>query len=299
MKKLHFMLMLLPLYAACDYDVFGRDYVVPTMHSIPAMPAAITFAGEAMPLQYFDVRESMERELAVNAHWHSQTLLFLRLANRYFPVIEPLLKEHGVPDDFKYLCVAESGLQHVVSPAKAAGLWQITPATAKELLLEVNDEVDERYNIELSTIAACSFLRRAYDIYGSWTMAAAAYNMGYSALAEQVLTQKSSNYYDLRLNIETSRYVYRIAAIKEIMENPAKYGFAAAKDELYPPLRYSVVSVSTAIVSLADFAAARGTNYKMLKLLNPWLRKPFLTNKNSKTYYIKILDNDFRQNAYQ
>jgi hypothetical protein len=277
--------------------IFERD--APASHRIPELPAALNFAGEEVPLQYFDVRESMEREIAVNAFWHSQTLMLIRLANRYFPIIEPILRERNIPSDFKYLCVAESGLQHVVSPAKAAGLWQFIPSTAKEFGLEVGDEVDERYNIELATRAACAFLQKAYDLYGSWAMAAAAYNMGTTGLTAQVAAQKTSIYYDLRLNRETSRYLFRILALKLILTNPAKYGFDVPKEQLYPPFRYKEVMVNMPVASWADFAAQYGTNYKMLKLLNPWLREPFLTNKNQKTYYIKIMDADFRENAYR
>jgi hypothetical protein len=263
----------------------------------PELPKRLDFAGENVPLQYFDIRESLERELIVNVFWQSQTLMLIKLANRYFPVIEPILREQNVPDDFKYLCVAESGLQHVVSPAKAAGFWQIIPATGKELGLEINEEVDERYHIEISTLAACAFLKKSYELYGTWNMAAASYNMGTAALTQQVLVQKTSSYYNLRLNHETSRYVFRMLALKLILSHPEQYGFFVKKEELYQPFRYKQVRVDTAITSLADFAAQHGTNYKMLKLLNTWLREPFLTNKKGKTYYIKILEEGFRENT--
>ncbi|GHT75654.1 murein transglycosylase [Bacteroidia bacterium] len=273
------------------------DFISTSQTRAPEVPKRLDFAGENVPLQNFDIRESLERELIVNVFWQSQTLMLIKLANRYFPVIEPILREQNVPDDFKYLCVAESGLQHVVSPAKAAGFWQIIPATGKELGLEINEEVDERYHIEISTLAACAFLKKSYELYGTWSMAAAAYNMGTTALTQQVLVQKTSSYYNLRLNHETSRYVFRMLALKLILSHPEQYGFLVKKEELYQPFRYKQVRVDTAITSLADFAVQHGTNYKMLKLLNTWLREPFLTNKKRKTYYIKILEEGFRDNA--
>jgi hypothetical protein len=293
MRHIAFIFLLL---CSCK-AVFSKDEYNAS-HSMPPLPAAIEFAGEQVPLHFFDIRESMERELALNAYWHSQTMMHIKLSNRYFPVIEPILRQRNIPDDFKYLCVAESGLQHVVSPAKAAGMWQIIPSTAKELGLEINDEVDERYNLERATHAACTFLQKAYEIYGTWTMAAAAYNMGTSGLSDQTQTQKTNYYYDLRLNTETARYLFRILAIKIILGSPAKYGFMIGKDELYPPYRYTEVVVGGSIASIADFAAEHGTNYKMLKMLNPWLRKPLLTNKERKEYRIKIMQHGYRENAY-
>ncbi len=265
----------------------------------PELPATLAFAGENVPLENFDTRESLERELTVNMFWHSQTLLIIKLSNRFFPMIEPILKENNIPDDFKYLCAAESGLQQVVSPAKAVGFWQLLPTTGKELGLEINDQVDERYHIEKSTIAACQFLQKAYNMFGSWTMAAASYNMGTNGLTQQVSKQKSTSYHDLRLSEETSRYLFRILALKLIISNPQKYGFQLRPSELYPPYRYRVVQVDTAVPSWADFAAQFETNYKILKILNPWLRDAELQNKQKKTYSIKVPEKGFRENAYK
>lgn len=256
----------------------------------PRLPESLELAGEQVPLQYFDVRESLERELTINAFWHSQAVNMLKLAHRYFPTIEALLRMHNVPDDFKYLCVAESGLQQAVSPMKAVGFWQLLPHTAKELGLEVNDEVDERYHVERATVAACKYLHKAHDTFGSWTMAAASYNMGVNGLRQQVVRQKSLSYYDMKLSDETTRYLFRILALKLILSNPQQYGYHLREDELYPPFRYKEIIVNTAVESWADFAAQYGTNYKMLKLLNPWLREPFLKNKAGKTYYVKVIE---------
>lgn len=264
----------------------------------PELPRIMDFAGEHVPLENFDTRESLERELTVNMFWHSQTIFIIKLANRFFPMIEPILRKNGVPDDLKYLCVAESGLQQVVSPAKAVGFWQILGPTGKELGLEINNEVDERYNIEKSTEAACTFLKKSHEIFGSWTMAAASYNMGRSGLTKQVVRQKSISYHDLTLGEETSRYLFRILALKLIISNPTKYGFHLRKDELYPPYKYREVIVNTPIPSWADFAHQYGTNYKILKMLNPWLREAHLTNKNNKVYYIKVPEAGYRKNAY-
>jgi len=265
----------------------------------PELPASLDFAGERVPLENFDTRESLERELTVNMFWHSQTLHIIKLANRFFPTIEAILKLNNIPDDFKYLCAAESGLQQVVSPARAVGFWQILPTTGKELGLEINHEVDERYHVEKSTLAACQFLHKAYKIFGSWSMAAASYNMGINGLTQQVLRQKSASYHDLRLSEETSRYLFRILALKLVLSSPQKYGFNVRQSEMFPPFRYKEVVVTTAIPSWADFAAQYGTNYKVLKLLNPWLRDSELRNRAGKTYYIKVPEAGFRENAYK
>ncbi len=279
-------------------DASGQYFLQQNVRT-PELPAKLDFAGENIPLENFDTRESLERELTVNMFWHSQTLLIIKLSNRFFPLIEPILQQYKVPDDFKYLCAAESGLQQLVSPAKAVGFWQILPTTGKELGMEINSEVDERYHIEKSTIAACKFLLKAHDIFGSWTMAAASYNMGTNGLTQQVVKQKSTSYHDLRLSEETSRYLFRILALKLIISNPQQYGFYVRPNELYPPYRYKEVMVDTAVPSWADFAAQNSTNYKILKILNPWLRDASLQNKQNKTYYIKVPEVGFRENAYK
>ncbi len=259
------------------------------------IPETIYFAGEKVPVDNFDIYESLDREMLINTYWQSQTLLFIKRANRYFPVIEPILKKEGVPDDFKYLAVAESGLMNVVSPSNAAGFWQFLKGTAQDYKLEVNSEVDERYNLEKSTAAAAQFLKKSYEKYGNWTMAAASYNVGRKNLSKQIARQKSDDYYNLILGEETARYVYRLIAIKLILESPEKYGFYVSETEKYQPIPHKTVTVDTAITNMPDFAHKIGVNYKVLKLLNPWLRDDKLTNKNHKTYQIKIASDKFRE----
>jgi hypothetical protein len=257
-------------------------------------PKELSFANEPVPINIFDVRERMDRELMVNVYWQSQTLLLIKRAHRWFPVIEPILKRNNVPDDFKYLSVAESGLTNVVSPANAVGFWQFVEATGKMHGLEINDEVDERYSVERSTEAACNFFNKAYAQFGSWALVAASYNMGTSGLDKQIEKQKVRNYYDLLLNDETFRYVFRILAIKEVITHPVQYGFYFRMQDLYAPFENSVLSVDSSIPDLAEFSMQHQINYKTLKLLNPWLRQNYLINKDRKTYSIKILKPGFK-----
>ena len=259
-----------------------------TIFAIPKPSSSIYFANERVPLENPDIWERYDKELLKNTYWQSNTLLLHKRAAKYFPVIEPILKKNNLPDDFKYLALTESGLENVTSPAGAKGFWQIMKSTAKEFNLEVNSEVDERYHIEKSTQAACDFLNSAKEKFGSWTLAAAAYNMGRSGLLKQMNRQKSYTYYDLLLNNETSRYVFRILAIKEIIENPKKYGFQFRTEDLYENIPTYEVMVDTSISSWADFSKEYGINYKILKLHNPWLRESYLTNKLKKKYYIEI-----------
>ena len=259
-----------------------------TIFAIPKPSSTIYFANERVPLENPDIWERYDKELLKNTYWQSNTLLLHKRAAKYFPVIEPILKKNNLPDDFKYLALTESGLENVTSPAGAKGFWQIMKSTAKEFNLEVNSEVDERYHIEKSTQAACDFLNSAKEKFGSWTLAAAAYNMGRSGLLKQMNRQKSYTYYDLLLNNETSRYVFRILAIKEIIENPKKYGFQFRTEDLYKNIPTYEVMVDTSISSWADFSKEYGINYKILKLHNPWLREIYLTNKLKKKYYIEI-----------
>ena len=268
-----------------DYaEVIGETYGV---FALP-IPQELNFAGEPVPVYNFEVLERFYRELLVNTYWQSQTLLFFKRAYRWFPVIEPVLEEQGVPDDFKYLALIESGLMDVISPAGAAGYWQILQSTGRELGLEVNTEVDERYHVEKATIAACRFLKDAYKRYNSWTLAAAAYNMGRAGLNRQLTNQNMGNYYDLWLNDETSRYVFRILAIKTIFENPKGHGFNFREQDLYPPLDYYTVTVNTTIDDLVAFAHSHQITYKELRTLNPWLRRTSLSNGSGKEYEIKI-----------
>ncbi len=251
-------------------------------------PTQADFCGEQVPLQISDVRERFDRELLVNANLDATTLLILKRAARAFPVIEPILAKNGVPDDFKYLAVIESGLVNVVSPAGARGVWQFMPATAKEKGMEVNDIVDERYHLEKSTEAACRYLLDSKARLGSWTLAAASYNGGVAGVNKQIEFQKMGNYYDLLLTEETARYVFRILALKEIMKNPALYGFTVAPEEGYPLLPVRKVEVDSTINDLAVFANSQGINYKVLKIHNPWLRDRKLTNVARKKYVIDI-----------
>jgi|SRR5687767_1731009 len=245
-------------------------------------------AGEPLPPDNFDAIERLDRELLINVYLHATTLLHIKTANRYFPVIEPILKSHGIPDDFKYLCVAESSLRMATSPAGAKGLWQFVEYVGRAYDLTITSEVDERYHVEKSTEAACRFLLYLKERFGSWTMAAAAYNMGETSIANRIQEQKSNNYYDLNLNDETSRYVFRIIAIKEIMENPETYGFSVEDEHLYDPHDYTTVAVNEPIYSIGDFAVKHGTSYRMIKVLNPWLISSTLKNVVGKNYEIRI-----------
>ena len=253
------------------------------------IPSSIAFAGESVPLENFDAKERLDREMIINAYWPSIALANMKRAGRYFPVIEPILAEHGIPNDFKYLAVAESGLKHATSPAGAKGVWQFMKKTGVYYGLVIDEEVDERYNVEKATVAACKYLKGAHKKFGSWTLAAASYNMGEPRLKRYLKEQHVDSYYDVHLSEETLRYVFRIIAIKEIYNNKEKYGFELNSEDLYKPLtEYSVLEVKEPVLSLADFATKYGTNYRMLKIYNPWLRKPYLKNKYKKTYKIKI-----------
>lgn len=252
------------------------------------LPEKIDFAGEAVPLERADVRESLDRELLVNTYWHSNTLLAIKRSYRWFPLIEPILKANEIPDDFKYLAVIESALSNATSPSGAKGFWQFLEETGKDYGLEITEQVDERYDVEKSTQAACHYLKDAYDRYGSWAMAAASYNMGMGGLQKQLGRQNQNAYWDLLLNEETARYVYRILAMKEIFNHADQYGFVMRPAELYEPLSYSVYTIDTAIVNLATFAGEQGISYKLLKWYNPWLRENYLKVPSGKSYQIKI-----------
>jgi len=251
-------------------------------------PVEVDFAGEKAPLQISDVKERFDRELLVNANLHSSTLLIIKRANRAFPVIEPILAQYGVPDDFKYLAVIESALTNAVSPSGAKGVWQFMPETAKEKGMEVNDIVDERYHLVKSTEAACKYLLTAKQKFGSWTLAAASYNGGMNGINKKIEEQKVTDYYDLLLTDETSRYVFRILALKEIMKSPSKFGFNLVANELYPLLPSKTIVVDSTINDLATFAKSQGINYKILKLHNPWMRDKKLSNTSKKRYEIEI-----------
>lgn len=247
-----------------------------------------TFAGEPVPMDNFDVRERLDRELTINGYLHASTILHLKTASRYFPVIEPILRNYNIPEDFKYLCVAESSLRMATSSAGAKGLWQFMESVGRAYGLEISDEVDERYHVEKSTEAACRFLKHLKNRFGSWTTAAAAYNMGETALNKRIEDQKGSSYYDLNLNEETSRYIFRVLAIKEIMQHPDQYGFHLDEGQQYDPHEYRTISVNESIPNLGDFAIQHGTTYRMLKVLNPWLIDTSLRRAATKSYEIRL-----------
>jgi len=266
-----------------------------TNNSLPQIVKAITldkaftFAGENVPTSNFDVKERLDRELLRNAYYHSNTMLNLKKAKRYFPTIERILAENNIPDDFKFLAVAESDLSNAVSPAGAKGVWQFMRGTAKEYGLTVTSEVDERYHLEKATKAACKYLTKAKNRFGNWTLAAASYNVGGSKLRKETTVQREESYYDLNLNSETARYVFRIVALKEILSHPRDYGFYLDDMDKYPPLDdYKEVEVSKPIPNLGDFAQKQGISYRMLKVYNPWLVSTSLNNREKKTYRIKI-----------
>ena len=252
------------------------------------IPKDLNFAGEKVPQDDPEIMERIDREFLVNTYWQSNAVLLMKRANKYFPIIEPILAKNGIPDDFKYLAVAESGLQNVVSPAGAAGFWQIMKETAKEYGLEVNSNVDERYHLEMATQVACEYLKRGKNKFGSWTLAAASYNAGAGAIQKYMGIQQAGDYYDLLLGDETGRYVFRILAIKEILTNPEKYGFELSEKDLYAPAPTFVVKINTPVEDFASFAKSYEINYKILKRHNPWLREPHLNNASAKEYTLEI-----------
>lgn len=268
-----------------------NDYNV---YALP-LPEKMDFVGEPVPLNDPDVRERMDRELLVNTYWQSNGLLLFKRANKYFPLIEPLLKKYGLPDDFKYLAVAESGLEYRSSPAGASGIWHFMKGTGLEYGLEINDYVDERYNLEKATMVAAEYLKKSKDRFGSWTMAAASYNAGVYGMTKQMDRQKQTDYYDLLLNEETSRYVFRILALKEILTHPKQYGFNFREKDLYHNIPTYTVMVDTAVADWAEWVKPFGINYKILKLHNPWLRDTYLKNASRKKYFIEIPEKGYYQ----
>ncbi|WP_082305143.1 lytic transglycosylase domain-containing protein [Persicobacter sp. CCB-QB2] len=252
------------------------------------MPKDLNLAGESVPLDDPEVYERMDKELYVNTYFHSSTIFLIKRSTRWFPQMEPILKEAGIPEDMMYLAAIESGLANVVSPAGAAGYWQLMKGTARELGLEVNEEVDERYDPIKSTEAACKYMLASYEKYGNWTNVAASYNMGRNGFSKALAKQRVDSYYDLLLNQETSRYVFRILAVKEILNDPEKFGFQIPESEKYQPEQLKVVEVKSSIPDLTSWALEHGVNYKTLKRYNSWLRKNTLTIKSGKTYQIKL-----------
>lgn len=251
-------------------------------------PDSLTFCGESVPLNRDDCMERLDREMLVNTYYHSNTFLCMKRAARWFGLICDILAQEGVPDDFKYLCIIESSLSNAVSPSGAAGYWQFLPETAKNYGLEVNEFVDQRYDVEKATRAACSFLKESYQQFGSWTMAGASYNMGRNGLAKATKTQQEKSYWLMSLNEETSRYIFRILAMKEIFAKPEKYGYMMRADDGYRPLEYRTVIIDSSITDLGSFCKSVNCSYRDLKYFNPWLRSNELPNKQRKTYAIKL-----------
>ncbi len=271
-------------FAQSDKSEYPQGYKIIS----PDFPSEMNFAGERVPMDNFEVYERVDREFLTNTYWHSFTLLSIKRANRWFPVIEPILKKNGIPDDFKYIALIESGLANAISPAGATGFWQFLEGTALEYGLEVNEQVDERYDVEKSTEAACRYIWNAYNKFGSWTLAAASYNMGIPNVEKQLGRQMTKNYYNLVLSEETSRYIFRVLALKEILTAPSKYGYYVDINKLYPQLKTYNVDVNYSISDLAVFAVDKGFNYKILKYYNPWLRDIELNNRSGKLYSIKF-----------
>ncbi|MCD4731050.1 MAG: lytic transglycosylase domain-containing protein [Bacteroidales bacterium] len=266
------------------YDAFHANYKIFT----PEIPESIDFAVENVPLDIFYTREKLDEELLRNTYFHSSTIGLIKRSNRWFPIIEPLLSEYKIPADFKYLALVESGFENVASPKGAKGFWQFMEKTAREYGLEVNDAIDERYNVEKSTKAACQYLLDSYDEFKSWTLVAAAYNAGKRRINETIRKQNVNDYYSMYLNEETSQYIFRILAIKIILEKPTQYGFYLREADLYSPIPTKKIKVTKTIPDLYQFADKHNINYKTLKMFNPWLRTDNLPNKSERTYFIKI-----------
>ncbi len=256
----------------------------------PSIPKDLNFCGEKTPIEKEYIFEKLDRELLVNMYWQSQTFMFIKRAYKWFPIIEPILAKNNIPDDFKYLAVIESGLDNVVSPSGAKGFWQFMPKTAKGLGMEVNEFVDERYNLEKSTQAACEYLNDAYKKFGNWTLAAASYNIGKGGLNNRLTQQEVSSYYDLLLNKETGRYIYRILAVKTILDHPKSFGFNVTDNLYYQQPNYTTVTIDSSVTNFVDFAHKMNITYNELKILNPWLRDRSLPNPTFKQYAIKIMD---------
>lgn len=266
-------------------DEAARHSLVQT----PELPAQVSFAGQAVALDRYDLRERFDRELTAFCYLHSTTLLILKRANRYFPVVEPILRENGIPDDFKYLMAIESNLDlQARSPRGAAGPWQFMEATGRQFGLEVNRNIDERYHLEKATRAACKYLRQAYGKYHDWVSVAASYNAGQHRISTSLANQGEDTALDLWLNSETSRYMFRILALKTVFTHPARYGFRLRAENLYPPFRYRDTTFQVAIPDLVAFAKEQGVSYYQLKDANPWLRGTHLENKSGRTYTVKI-----------
>ena len=259
------------------------------LQATPEVPQSVTFCGQRIDLTRFDRYERMDRELLAFTYMHSTSIQMIKKANRYFPIVEPILKKNGIPDDFKYLMVIESNLNpNARSSAGAAGLWQFMKTTGREYGLEVNDNIDERYHVEKATAAACQYLKDAYEKYQDWVAVAASYNAGQARISSQLEKQYVKDALDLHLVEETARYVYRIIAAKIMFQDPTRFGFELKASQLYQPIPYREIVIDFEISNLAEWALKHGTTYSMLKIMNPWLRQDFLQNKSRRTYILQI-----------
>ena len=288
MKQLNKTLFLLAIFLICGFLIYATSYQNVTKKNHVDYPSEMDFCGEKVPTNQADVKERLDREMLVNINLNASTAILIKRANKVFPIIEPILAKYNVPDDFKYLAVIESGLINAISPSGAKGVWQFMPGTAKESKLEITEQVDERYHIEKSTQAACEYLIKAKNKFGNWTVAAASYNGGITGLQNHITFQQTSDYYNLWLTDETSRYIFRILALKEIMKNPEKYGYLIPKEALYPKINTKKIMIDSTITNLSTFAISQGINYKILKTHNQWLRDKKLDNPTKKTYEIEI-----------
>jgi len=269
-----------------DTSTTSVNETLPNTVVSPPIPESVFLAGEQVPLESFSVREKLDKELIINTYRHSSSILYLKRASRWFPIIEPILEEHSIPNDFKYLAVIESGLTQAVSPAGASGFWQFMKKTAPEYGLEVNSTVDERYHVEKSTHAACQYLQESYEKFGNWALAAASYNMGMTGVEQRLEAQGVDSYWELHLNSETARYVYRILAVKEVLSKPETYGFQLTENDVYHPHEVRKVVITSSIENLSEFALNNGSNYRELKELNPWLIKESFVATPGKIYRV-------------
>ena len=269
-----------------DTSTTSVNETLPNTVVSPPIPESVFLAGEQVPLESFSVREKLDKELIINTYRHSSSILYLKRASRWFPIIEPILEEHSIPNDFKYLAVIESGLTQAVSPAGASGFWQFMKKTAPEYGLEVTSTVDERYHVEKSTHAACQYLQESYEKFGNWALAAASYNMGMTGVEQRLEAQGVDSYWELHLNSETARYVYRILAVKEVLSKPETYGFQLTENDVYHPHEVRKVVITANIENLSEFALNNGSNYRELKELNPWLIKESFVATPGKIYRV-------------
>ena len=284
-----FRIGIITLIIVCATPLQASDNSSHPTANNPEIPQKIKFAGEIVDFDRIDMYERLDRELTSMVYGHSNSLLTIKRANRYAPTIIPILKANGIPSDIFYLAAVESYFNpRAYSPAKAAGIWQFIATTGKQYGLEVNEEVDERYCPEKSTIAACKYLKKAYRKYGNWATVMASYNAGMTRIDKELEQQLQNSSSDLYLNEETSRYVFRIYAMKLIIENPKSYGFMISDHQLYQPIDCQIVEVKGDVPSWSEWAKKHGISYAQLREANPWIRKNILTNKLNKTYKVRI-----------